>query len=583
MIELSDEQKHAAETDEMCLVEAGPGSGKTLTLVHRFEIMAGRSRDSKGIALISFTNAAVNEAKHKCNSDLLNFPNYMGTFDSFINKYLITPYFCRKKGSQKPEYLADWSEIDKTTIRCTNRPGVGVSLNSFRQSETALSANKGAMKREEKKYWQDLNETEQSQLVETAEKRLSSLTERGIFTSESARHYAIGVLQDKGEIALSIKQSLGLRFKEIIVDEFQDCSGHDVTIVELFKKTGMHITVAADPDQMIYEFRDASVERYACYKERIPKKLRCSLSENHRSSYPICGAINAFRVIGGNITSAAKRGDEIPVYIIQGDDKATLAFFRSLLRQYGISNGDSRVLAYKKKRAAELAGKSLFSNSSQSKTYQILKSVGVLLDSDSYDERHKAILACRPAILGMVNIPVEVAKETVSSQMEKTGLTDEIISLLLLRLAEKTTKLSNAKEATACIRSVVAETLKRELDELNLKNANTTYRLLKDKLWNEWHNHMVSPSNQCVPKNIHAVKGEEFRAVLLDLSLQEEMLNQVMKTPNKIESNDELRVFYVGLSRAKELLAIHCKTAEEGLLLEKIFNDRNVYYEYKKA
>jgi superfamily I DNA/RNA helicase len=581
MIELSDKQKHAAETDEMCLIEAGPGSGKTLTLVHRFEIMAGKNPE--GIALISFTNAAVNEAKLKCNDKLLNFPNFIGTFDSFINKYLITPYFCRKNGSEKPEYLADWSEIDNTTIRLKSRPGVGVPLNFFRQYETGLLPNESAATGKEKRFWQGLNETQQSQLMQIAKRRLDSLTRRGIFTSESARHYAIGVLRDKSEIAISIKQALGLRFKEIIIDEFQDCSGEDVAIVELFKKTGIHITVAADPDQMIYEFRDASVERYERYKELIPEELRCSLSENHRSSYPICGAINAFRIIGGNITSTSKNIDKIPVYIIQGNDKATLASFRSLLNRWEIPNEDSRVLAYKKKRAAELAGRGLFSDSSQSKTYRILKSAGVLLDSDSYDDRHKAVLACRPAILGMVNISEKLTKETVLSKMEEIGLTDEIISLSLLRVAEKIPKLSNSTEATRCIRSVVTETLKGELDEAKLKNANTTYKPLEDKLWNGWHSHMASPSNQCISKNIHAVKGDEFRAVLLDLSLQEEVLNQVIKTPNEIESSEELRVFYVGLSRAKELLAIHCKTAEEGLLLVKIFNNRKVYCEYKKA
>lgn len=581
MIEFSDEQKQASETAEMCLIEAGPGSGKTLTLVHRFEIMA--DNNSGGIALISFTNAAVNEAKLKCNDKLLSFPNYMGTFDSFINTYLVTPYFCRKNGSQKPEYIATWSEIENTTIHLRRQPGVGVPLNFFRWSETKLLTKESALSRKEKFFWQGLNETQQSQLMQIAKNRLDSFTRRGIFTSESARHYAIGVLQDNSEIAISIKRALNLRFKEIIIDEFQDCSGEDIDIVELFRQNRMHVTVAADPDQMIYEFRDASVEGYKRYKGQIPKKQRCNLSENYRSSYPICSAINAFRVIGGEITSISTSGNDIPVYIIQGNDKSTLASFRSLLNHWEIPTEDSKVLAFKKKRAAELAGKAWFEDSSQLKTYQILKSVGMIIDGDSHADRHNAILACRSAILGMINIPKEFVKETIPSKMEKIGLTDEIISLSLLRLAEEIPKLSTAKQATDCIRSGVTETLKGELDEVKIKNANTTYRSLNDKLWNGWRNQVVSPSNNLVPNNIHAVKGGEFRAVLLDLSLQKEVLSKMIKIPNSITSSEELRVFYVGLSRAKELLAVHCKTAEEGSLLEKIFNDRNVYCEYKKA
>lgn len=66
------------------LIEAGPGSGKTRTVVARFQqgIVEGRSA-----ALLSFTNAAVAVARSRCRDEptLLEAPNFIGTFDQFFH------------------------------------------------------------------------------------------------------------------------------------------------------------------------------------------------------------------------------------------------------------------------------------------------------------------------------------------------------------------------------------------------------------------------------------------------------------------------------------------------------------------
>ena len=74
-------------------VLACPGSGKTTVLLAKLKLLADRMpfEDGSGICVLSHTNVAVNEIKEKLpayNDKLLNYPNYIGTIQSFVDKYI---------------------------------------------------------------------------------------------------------------------------------------------------------------------------------------------------------------------------------------------------------------------------------------------------------------------------------------------------------------------------------------------------------------------------------------------------------------------------------------------------------------
>lgn len=85
-----------AEESEF-LLRASPGSGKTWTSCRRF-IWRGANWDYKvgGLALLSFTNTAIREFHEATikvgRRGLLSDPNYVGTFDSFVERFIIAPF-----------------------------------------------------------------------------------------------------------------------------------------------------------------------------------------------------------------------------------------------------------------------------------------------------------------------------------------------------------------------------------------------------------------------------------------------------------------------------------------------------------
>lgn len=79
-------------------IKACPGSGKTTTLLAKIVILANKMPlpDNRGICVLTHTNVAIDEIKSKLSHQaniLFNYPNYFGTIQGFVDKYLTIPYF----------------------------------------------------------------------------------------------------------------------------------------------------------------------------------------------------------------------------------------------------------------------------------------------------------------------------------------------------------------------------------------------------------------------------------------------------------------------------------------------------------
>lgn len=91
--ELTEDQRTLVEeVAESAFVTACPGAGKTRAVVARY-LRRVDEEPRKGIALVSFTNAAVEEVRNRCvdRQDAMKAPHFVGTFDGFIARYLVAP------------------------------------------------------------------------------------------------------------------------------------------------------------------------------------------------------------------------------------------------------------------------------------------------------------------------------------------------------------------------------------------------------------------------------------------------------------------------------------------------------------
>ena len=90
-------------------IQACPGAGKTTSLVAKLDILANHMPfdDNSGILVLTHTNVAVNEIKKKLGANakiVLGYPNHVGTFQSFVNKFLAVPMYIKLIG-KKPERI----------------------------------------------------------------------------------------------------------------------------------------------------------------------------------------------------------------------------------------------------------------------------------------------------------------------------------------------------------------------------------------------------------------------------------------------------------------------------------------------
>ena len=84
-------------------IAACPGSGKTTVLLAKLKLLADKMplKNGAGICVLSHTNVAVDEIKKRLSADsnkLLGYPNYIGTIQSFIDRFVTMPFIREKYG-----------------------------------------------------------------------------------------------------------------------------------------------------------------------------------------------------------------------------------------------------------------------------------------------------------------------------------------------------------------------------------------------------------------------------------------------------------------------------------------------------
>jgi hypothetical protein len=114
--ELSDEQRQLVFADGDQFAEACPGAGKTRAIAARF-LRLTEPKPRKGIGLVSFTTAAIGEVRFRCGdqSDALLAPNFVGTFDRFINQFITRPVYVKLCG-KPPRFRETWQGIERASF-----------------------------------------------------------------------------------------------------------------------------------------------------------------------------------------------------------------------------------------------------------------------------------------------------------------------------------------------------------------------------------------------------------------------------------------------------------------------------------
>ena len=288
---LNDKQKEAVlATDGPCLVIAGAGSGKTKVLTHKIAYLINEKNVRPwNILAITFTNKAANEMKERVEKIVGEVAKEMwiGTFHSICVRILRK--YIDRLGFDHSFLIFDTSD-QKTLIKeCMKALNVDDKMFTDRSILSEISNGKNEMlepKAYQVKYAGDYRREVIGRVYELYQKRLK---ENNAIDFDDIINYTIKILTENPD-ALDYYTD---KFNYILVDEYQDTNKAQFTLVTILASKYGNITVVGDNDQGIYSFRGADITNILNFEKDFPGTKIVKLEQNYRCTGNILKAANA--------------------------------------------------------------------------------------------------------------------------------------------------------------------------------------------------------------------------------------------------------------------------------------------------
>lgn len=307
--ELNEKQRQAAEAiDRRIAVAAGPGTGKTKTLIARILYLLEQRNVGPGeITAVTFTNQAAQELKERLTLQPGSKRNisrmHIGTFHSICLDFL--------KRQGREIFLADTSVLTEIAKELCGEYGLSDTpvqlLNQLSLAKTGALSEPGERSR---------------QLLQSYQERLHR---RGLCDFDDLLTETLKICRENH--ANRKKQSWERSFSYLMVDEFQDISPIQYELIREWNKNGKELFVIGDPDQSIYGFRGSDSGCFVKMQREYPETRQISLEYNYRSTGHILNS--ALAVIGNNPGMERKlkpwKEEGTPVRIVEATSKGSEA------------------------------------------------------------------------------------------------------------------------------------------------------------------------------------------------------------------------------------------------------------------
>lgn len=284
-----------------CMVLAPPGSGKTLIVTERTRYLIEESgvRPDQ-ILVITFTRFAAREMKERFERLTAgkNYPVTFGTFHSIFYGILKCAYGIGANNlmSEKESSVLLQEVLDQTDIEST--PEVEDEEELVRELLREVGMVKNGLCHLKDFHSKYLTQDEFAEVFRSYEHQKKEL-KKFDFDDMLVQCYAL--FRKKPEIL----QGWQKRFQYILIDEFQDINRVQYEVIRMLAAPRYNLFVVGDDDQSIYGFRGAKPELLLYMKQEFPSLRTISLTVNYRSTEFITGA--AARVILHNDTRFYKR------------------------------------------------------------------------------------------------------------------------------------------------------------------------------------------------------------------------------------------------------------------------------------
>ena len=325
---LNDKQKEAVlSTEGPCLVIAGAGSGKTKVLTHKIAyLMQEKNVKPWSILAITFTNKAANEMKERVENLIGDVAKdmWIGTFHSICVRILRR--YIDRIGFTSSFIIFDSSDQRTLVKQCLKQLNVDDKMLNDRAVLSEISNAKNEMLEPDAYKLRTNNEIRKETIAKIYELYQKRLRENNAIDFDDIINYTIRILSENPDVL----EYYSNKFEYVLVDEYQDTNKAQFTLVSILAARHGNITVVGDNDQGIYSFRGADITNILNFEKDFPGTKIIKLEQNYRCTQNILDAANA--VIKNNETKYEKKlwtenGKGEMITVFRGNDEYDEANF----------------------------------------------------------------------------------------------------------------------------------------------------------------------------------------------------------------------------------------------------------------
>ncbi len=301
--ELNDKQYEAVTyTEGPSLVIAGAGSGKTKVLTHKIAyLISEKNVKPWNILAITFTNKAANEMKERVKNLIGETANdiWMGTFHSICVRILRKTI--DRIGFDNSFVIFDTSDQKTMVKKILKEQNLDDKIFTDKSVLYEISNAKNEMLTPAQymaRYNNDFRKEKIGEIYSIYQKRLK---ENNAVDFDDIINFTIEILLDNPDIL----EFYSDKFKYVLVDEYQDTNKAQFTLVTLLASKFGNITVVGDNDQGIYSFRGADIANILNFERDFPGTRIIKLEQNYRCTQNVLNVAN--EVIKNNETKYEKK------------------------------------------------------------------------------------------------------------------------------------------------------------------------------------------------------------------------------------------------------------------------------------
>lgn len=602
---LNEEQKKAVmDTDGVVLVFAGAGSGKTRVLTHRVCYLVQEKDIYPGnILAITFTNKATYEMKQRLNAMLGDNNVWISTFHSLCTQILWRN--AEKIGYTDKFSIFDESGQSKLLKQALREKHLDEKKKDNYAYHISRAKNKGLQPEQYRNFIEGT--TKDAYTICDVYERYQELLKNNNAMDFDDLLLNCVLLFERNSDVLEYYQN---KFRYIHVDEFQDTNKVQFTLIKLLASKWGNVFVVGDDDQSIYGWRGAEIDNILSFEKSFEKVKIYKLEQNYRSTQPILDCAN--NLIKFNVSRTPKKlftekkdGVRVEYFFSYNEMQEVdriLMTIAALKKNYGYHNKDFAILV----RQNSLTRLYEMSFNRQGISYKVFGGFRFFDRAEVQNLLAYMKVITNPkdtdAITRIINFPARgIGNTTVDNLIEyanRNGITmyDVIVNIadnaefstrtkskvtefaeLINKLSFKAQNMPLMQFAEELVKMLDLENYykskEKEEDINRLENVNEFLKFIQENYENsnisleEFLHTMtlnrereeigIEDDDYISIATMHAVKGLEFKVVFI-IACEEGIIPSyfAQKEPNGID--EERRIMYVAITRAKERLFISC-------------------------